>query len=213
MEPSLPTQKFVEIKEVKNSIVYLKKGGLRKILIVSGINFDLKSEEEQEMILGTFQNFLNGLDFPIQFFIHSRKVNIESYLERMLARKNEETNELLKIQIAEYVEFIKSFVEQNAIIDKAFFVIVPYEPLILVSEARGFLSGVLGQKPNQKQKENTEKENAEQLEQRVSQVTSGLGQIGLRTAELADDEMVELFYNLYNPQLTEKKNLEATRKQ
>ncbi|MEK7543142.1 MAG: hypothetical protein AAB503_02465 [Patescibacteria group bacterium] len=211
MEPTLPTQKFVSVKEVKNGVIYLKNGGMRKILIVSGLNFDLKSEEEQEMILNTFQNFLNSLDFSVQFFIHSRKINIDSYLEKMLARKNDEQNELLKIQITEYVEFIKSFVEQNAIIDKSFFIVVPYEPTALISNASGFLGGILGKKPVAAEARRTEKENVEQLEHRIEQAVSGLEQIGLRVAGLEDDETVELLYNLYNPKLVEKKDLEITK--
>jgi len=98
-EPTKPSQQFVEIKEIKNDVVYLKSGGLRKILIVSGVNFDLKSENEQTLILNGFRNFLNTLDFSVQLFIHSRKTNIDLYLEKIAARKQEEENELLKIQI------------------------------------------------------------------------------------------------------------------
>lgn len=211
MEPTLPTQKFVSVKEVKNGVVYLKNGGMRKILIVSGLNFDLKSEEEQEMILNTFQNFLNSLDFSVQFFIHSRKINIDNYLEKMLARKDSEQNELLKIQITEYVEFIKSFVEQNAIIDKSFFIVIPYEPNALISNAGGFLGGILGKKPIAAEARRSEKENMEQLEHRIGQAVSGLEQIGLRVAGLENDETVELLYNLYNPKLIEKRDLEITK--
>lgn len=86
-EVTTPTQKFVEIKEIRDGVVYLKNGKLRKILIVSGINFDLKSETEQTLILNSFQNFLNSLDFSVQFFIHSRRVNIENYLDLMEKEK------------------------------------------------------------------------------------------------------------------------------
>jgi len=211
-EPTLPTQKFVEVKEIKDGVVFLKSGGLRQILIVSGINFDLKSEAEQILILNTFQNFLNTLDFSVQFFIHSRKVNIEPYLERMRKRQEEETNELLKIQIEEYSNFIRDFVEQNAIITKTFFVVVPYEHIAVVSETKGLLGGLFGGKPKtEEKKENRLQESLEQLNLRVNQVIDGLEQIGLRVAVLNDEELVELFYNMYNPQLIEKEGMEIAK--
>ncbi|KKL10377.1 hypothetical protein LCGC14_2556430, partial [marine sediment metagenome] len=96
------SQQFVVIKEIKNGVLYLKQGGLRKVLMVNGINFDLKSQEEQQLTLNSFQSFLNALDFSIQFFVHSRKINISAYLEKIEARKVEEPNELLQLQIEEY---------------------------------------------------------------------------------------------------------------
>jgi len=208
--PTLPTQTFVNIREIRDGVVHLKKGGLRHILIVSGVNFDLKSEAEQTLILNSFQNFLNTLDFSVQFFVHSRKVNVDAYLEAMRGRMNEEESQLLKIQIGEYVEFIRTFVDQNAIISKAFFVVVPYESAAVVEGAKGIL-GLFSKKPKVKEKEKTLQETLEQLEHRVSQVIDGLEQIGLRTVPLGDGELVELFYNLYNPQLTEKRGMEIAK--
>jgi type IV secretory pathway VirB4 component len=194
-------------------VVYLKNGGLRKILMVSGVNFDLKSEDEQSIILNTFQNFLNGLDFPIQFFIHSRKVNVEKYLSSMEERGLAEKNQLLKIQIDEYINFIRSFVEKNAIISKSFFVVVPYDPANATKDAQGFLSFLgLGGKGNKAAQQAGEKQDLEQLGHRIREVESGLEQIGLRVAELQNEELLELFYNLYNPQLTEKKDLKIFKK-
>lgn len=208
-EAPQPTQKFVEIKEIKNNVVFLKSGGLRQILIVSGVNFDLKSEEEQNLIINSFQNFLNTLDFSVQLSIHSRKVNVNSYLDKMRERKNVETSDLMKIQIEEYVNFIQSFVEQNAIITKNFFVVVPYEKGGGGTENKGifdFLNTTRSSK-----KSTTLSESLEQLNHRVSQIISGLEGIGLRAAILTDEELTELFYNLYNPQLTEKKGLEIAK--
>ncbi|TSA45139.1 hypothetical protein D4R51_02415 [bacterium] len=200
-----PSQQFVPIKEVRDGVVYLKTGGLRQILIVSGINFELKSEAEQNLILSGFQNFLNSLDFSVQFFIHSRKVNVAGYLAKMDERKTEETNELLKIQIEEYINFIRSFVDQNAIISKSFFVVIPYEIVNLASATKGFLG--LFKKSAPAAENMAEKDNLEQLQHRVEQVTDGLNQIGLRAVPLGNEETIELFYNLYNPQLVDKKTL------
>ena len=209
MAKTLATQKFVEVKEIRDGTVHLKRGGLRKVLMVGGINFDLKSEEEQQIILNGFQSFLNTLDFSVQFLIHSRKVNIESYLDKIKERKEQETNDLLKIQIEEYIEFIRSFVEENPIITKTFFVVVPYS---WAPSAESAAKGILGIfKKSQTGKEEKEEESLEksvqQLSYRVNQVIEGLEQIDLVVKPLNDDELTELFYNLYNPELTEKKGM------
>lgn len=206
--PSLATQEFVNIESIENGVIRLKGGAYRKILIVSGMNFDLKSSEEQEMIIFSFQGFLNSLDFTIQFFIHSRKLNIENYLKVVKDRENKEPNELLKNQIFEYGEFVKSFVAQNAIMSKNFFVIVPFDP-VRISEAGGKFKdkvfGLFGSKTPAGSEQQTENEYLEQLDQRVSEVVDGLNQIGLRTVPLNDAELSELFYNIYNPSIIEKK--------
>lgn len=207
---SLPTQQFVDIKEVRDGVAYLKSGGIRKILIVGGINFDLKSESEQVTILNSFQNFLNTIDFSIQLFIHSRKVNVDIYLAKMKQREEMEDNALLKIQIAEYVEFIRSFVDQNAIINKTFFVIVPYEGASIQKSSFDIMS--MFKKQTKVEANQSEQAALEQLEHRVSEVTDGLEQIGLHVTQLDTDEIVELFYNMYNPQLSEKKGMELTKK-
>lgn len=199
------TQEFVDIKDIKNGIVYLKNGGLRKILIVNGVNFDLKSGQEQQMILNGFQNFLNTLDFQVEFFIHSRKVNIKSYLQKIKEREKQETNELLKNQISEYIKFIRSFVEKNPIITKDFFVVVPYKKNVDVQKAKKGLMSFLGKGGNKKKKKEEDlSESIQQLNYRVDEVTSGLEQVGLRSRMLSDREISELFYNLYNPELIEK---------
>lgn len=216
---ALPTQKFIEIEGVENGALILKSGGLRQILLVSGVNFDLKSAEEQEMIIGSFQGFLNSLDFSVQIFIHSRKLNIENYLEHLSERETQEPNELLKNQIAEYREFIKTFVSENAIMSKSFFVVVPYNPVSLPAAGEaltGKLFGFLKKKGVAKPTERITDQNLEperqllhhmeQLGQRVNQVVSGLNQLDLRAVPLNDEELTELFYNLYNPTAVEKKN-------
>jgi type IV secretory pathway VirB4 component len=212
-QPTKPSQEFVEVAAIKDGVVRLKNKGLRQILIVSGINFDLKSEDEQNLILDGFQNFINSLDFAVQFFVHSRKVNVEKYLALMEGRKNEETNELLKIQVDEYINFIRNFVEQNAIITKTFFTVVPYDPVIIPGGgSKGLMSFFSGNKASAKAAaEATIQENLEQLRRRTEQVIAGLNQIGLRAVPLEDDDLTELFYNLYNPQLVEKKELKLNK--
>jgi len=221
MAKSLSTQEFVELQEVRDGVMFLKNGGLRQLLMVSGINFDLKSEQEQDLMTYTYQNLLNALDFSIQIFIHSRRLNIESYLLKLQERHTQETNELLKTQIAEYLEFIKSFVANNAIMDKTFFVVVPYDPVYLPKAAKGVMGFMKKAMPagmqkqpatsQAKQPEENIRQNLQQLNQRVDQTIASLQQIGLRVVPLGTEETTELIYNLYNPQLIEKGNLEIAK--
>src|SRR3989344_1138148 len=108
------TQQFVDIKYIKDGVVVLKNGSLRQVILVDGINFDLKSQEEQDIIISSYQHFLNSIDFTIQFSIHSRKLNIEDYLKRMEEKMENEANPLIKVQTEEYIKFIRSFVGVNA---------------------------------------------------------------------------------------------------
>src|SRR3989344_7541387 len=201
-------QDFVQVKDIKEGVVLLKNGGLRKVILVDGLNFDLKSEDEQGIITFAYQNFLNSLDFPIQISIHSRKFNVEDYLKRLEERQSKEENELLKTQIGEYREFIRSFVDSNAVMTKSFFVTVPYDPINLPSPSSSLLPKFLGGgKVTEAPVDEILPRNREQLHQRAEQVITGLRQVGLRAVSLEDPELLELFYNFYNPTTIEKKEL------
>lgn len=208
---SQPTQQFVEIEEIRNGVAILKNGALRRILMVSGINLELKSEEEQNVVIAAYQNFLNTLDFSVQIVIHSRKLNIDSYLNKLVERQALEPNELLKNQISEYIEFIRSFVKLNAVMAKTFFVVVSYESITLPGGGKKLLDMF---KFGSKSKTPTSEENLEQkliqINQRTEQVINGLTQAGLRVVALNDEELVELFYNLYNPGTIEKKEIKIS---
>src|SRR3989344_6957162 len=172
---SAPTQQFIEIEEIKEGAVILKSGGLRRVLMVSGVNFDLKSEEEQKIILAAYQNFLNDLDFSAQIVIHSRKLNIENYLDMLRERYEQENNELLRNQIIEYIEFVRVFVESNAVMSKTFFVVVPFDAFIMPKSGKGFLSALGLKSKTDKAKEaelakQTFEQKLIQLEQRTEQV-------------------------------------------
>jgi type IV secretory pathway VirB4 component len=217
---ALPSQQFVDVKEIKEGVVILRSGGLRQVVMVSGLNFDLKSEQEQEAIIGSYQSFLNSLDFPLQIFIHSRKINVDKYIDGLSQLEVKEANPLLRTQIAEYREFIRTLVSENVIMHKSFFVVVPYEPVQLAQagkKAKKKFFGIFSKKKNNK-KEGLDTENdpsfheyLSQINQRSDQVISGLNQIGLRAVALNHEETTELFYNLYNPEAIEKKGLEINK--
>jgi len=207
------TQKFVEIDTIEGDVVILKNGGLRKVLLVSGVNLELKSEDEQSLVYFAYQDLLNSLDFSLQFLVHSRKLNIDSYLRLLEEHRAKETNELLKSQINEYKEFIKSFVQQNEIMTKTFFVVVPYDPVSIQATTEGiakflpFLKKNAQDKMRETQKGEAREKYITQLNQRVDRVISGLQTMGLRVVILNREELIELFYNLYNPETIEKKDL------
>lgn len=206
---SKPTQELVDVEDIKDGTIILKNGSVCRVLMVSGINLELKSEEEQNAVVFSYQNFLNSLDFPVQFLVHSRKLNIEGYLEAVSRRKESETNELLKNQISEYSEFVRSFVESNAVMSKNFFAIVPYYPVVVPESGKALFSFLKlgGQAGSSISGNQTLEQKMVQLNQRADQVISGLNQVGLRVVALNDEELTEFFYNLYNPETVEKKEL------
>lgn len=198
------TQNFVDVKEIRDGVVVLKNGGLRQIVIVDGTNFDLKSEEEQNAIIYAYQNFLNSLDFSIQTFIHSRKLNIGDYLETLKKRGEDEQSDLLKKQIADYAGFIKTFVDTNAVMTKSFFVVVPFDPIVVPGTKEILHRHKTTQATTEVPEISIEPSHREQLAQRVEQIISGLRGVGLRAVALEDHELAELLYNFYNPRTVEK---------
>lgn len=196
------TQDFVPIEQVRDGIVILKDGSMRAVMMASSLNIALKSQEEQAGILLQFQNFLNSLDFSLQFFIQSRDLDIRPYIALLEERYEKQTTELMKIQVREYIDFIKGFTEGADIMAKNFFIIVPYTPPFSAANAGG-LGNIFGSTPKQGESLTaaqgaTFEENRTQLEQRMSVVHSGLARTGIRVAELGTEEVIELFYKLFN---------------
>ena len=198
------TQEFVPVSEVRDGIVVLKDGSLRAILLASSINFALKSEDEQTAFIVQFQNFLNSLDFSCQIFIQSRMLDIRPYIATLEIAYKKQLDDLMRIQIREYIEFIKSFTEAANIMTKNFFVVVPYAPAAITSlSGSGGLASKLpfGNKkgPSVDESNRTFEEKVSQLEQRIGIVQQGLVRCGVRTVQLGTEEAIELFYKLFNP--------------
>ena len=195
------TQDFVPIKEIRDRVVILKDNSIRILLMASAQNFALKSKDEQEAILFQFQNFLNSLDFSVQFFIQSRKLDIRPYIALLEERQKEQSSELMKIQTIEYIDFIKTFTENVNIMTKTFFIVVPYTPPV-VAGPKGLFSKIFPSEQKKVGKQSAlEKfeENKTQLEQRASVVEQGLASTGIRVAHLGNEELVELYYKIFNP--------------
>lgn len=201
------TQEFVPIKEVREGIIVLKDGGMRAVLLCSSMNFSLKSDDERNAILLQFQDFLNSLDFSVEILIQSRKLDIRPYIALLEEREKKQENSLMKIQVREYIDFVRSFTESTNIMTKHFFIVVPYTPAIIgATSAKGVLSsfGFGGSKESAARKDANFDENRSQLEERLSVVEQGLVRTGIRVARLGTEEVVELFYKAFNPGETEK---------
>ena len=207
---SKASQDFVSIKEIRDGVIILEDGAMRTVLMASSLNLALKSAEEQEAIISQYQEFLNSLDFSIQLFIQSRRLNIEPYLGSLVEARKKQYNELLKIQIKEYIDFVRNFVGLTEMVAKTFYVVIPYSPPVFGGKTGGLgifgpeISGFFGKFLKKKggddeSKENNFEEYKNQIQQRTAAVIQGLARAGVRAAPLNTEELIELFYALYNP--------------
>jgi type IV secretory pathway VirB4 component len=192
------SQQFVPIADIHDDVVVLKDGQLCMVLLATSINFALKSADEQQAILSQFQAFLNSVDFSLQVYVQSRRLDIRPYMEVLRAREPFQDNDLMKVQLREYMEFITSFTNQVDIMTKNFFVVVPYTPLRL--EVKGISKFLKTTKDTAQIDNDRFFEDRTQLEQRVSIVEQGLARIGIRTAPLGTEQLVELYYHIFNPE-------------
>lgn len=202
------TQAFLDILEIKDDVIVLKDGTLRAVLIISSVNFSLKSDDEQVAVIQAYTQFLNTLNFPLQIVIQSRKLNIDEYLERLKQVEKTQPNELLKIQIAEYRSFVSELVEIADIMNKRFYGIVPYQEG-KSGPKRFFRRTVEAFSPTtviHLKQEKFQKLRFE-LMKRVDYVTDGLNSAGLKAVPLDTQSLIELFYNTYNPESFQQEKL------
>lgn len=185
-----PSQNLIPIKEIHDNVLILDDGSYRAVILTNSINLSLKSEDEQIAILSQFQNFLNSLDFNIQISCRSRRADIEPYINLLNDSLKSANNELIKLQIVEYIEYIRTFTESTNIMEKEFFVVIPYIPAIIGNNSFN--------KNNPESMANFEK-NKRLLSQRVDVVVSGLSRCGLKSELLDTENLIALYYELYNP--------------
>ncbi len=205
---SASTQQYLDIAEIKEDVVILRDGSLRAVLLVSSINFALKSEDEQNAIIAAYIGFLNNIDFPLQIVVQSRELNIDNYIADLKQKEKEQTNELLKMQITEYIQYIGELISMSKIMSKKFYVVVPYHPLS--DKHKGFFATLFELfKPVTliKIKEERFQKRKTVLMQRVDNVTSGLASIGLNAVMLDTQSLIELYYNFYNPDTADNEKL------
>lgn len=207
------TQKYLPIAGIRNDCVILKDGSLRAALICSSLNFSLKSDKEQKGIIAGYISFINSLEWPIQIIIQSRKLNIGPYLDNLRQLEREQTNELLRIQMKDYISYVQELVQLGEIMTKKFFVVVTYNPLGDVK--RKFLDRFFDvfKTPSliKLKREKFERYRAE-LFKRVDFIASGLAGMSINAVPLDTQSLIELFYNVYNPAESVFQKMEKTEK-
>lgn len=197
------TKSHLPIAEIKEGVVVLKDGTLRSIMMVSSINFALKSEDEQNALISSYVGFLNSIDFPLQIVMQSRKLQIQPYLDHLEQQEKDQPNELLRIQTADYRAFVKELVEIGEIMTKKFYVVVTYNPLTNRKKSFGArFKEVLRPILPIRLKEEIFQRRKKDLEFRVRSVFNGLTTIGLKVVQLDTQSLIELYYSTYNPDIS-----------
>jgi hypothetical protein len=204
------TQSHLRISEIRNDTVILKNGGSRAVIETTSINFNLKSEDEQNAIIQAYQSFLNILDFPVQIMVRSKKLDLDNYLNDLSLIADKQTNPLLQKQTYDYVDYIKKLLEYADIMKKSFYVVVPYNALAgddkpsgIIAFFQKFLNRIRNKQTDadfvkQKKQFDTLKKG---LDHRVNVVSAALENCGVKVNKLNTQELIELYYNSYNPDL------------
>lgn len=204
--PSNPnsTQNSLEIAEIREGIVVMKDGSFRCVIACKSINYDLMSQREKEGVEYSYQSFLNALHHPVQILVRSQRIDIEPYLNKLADINRNQGNMLLARLMDDYIAFIEELSQAANIMDKSFFVVVPYFPegdgSTAADQAKGFFSGLFPKTTSVKKIEREMWEKArDELRKRVDSITGGLFQIGIKSVQLNTKELGELYYNFYNP--------------
>lgn len=202
------TQQYLDIAEIKEDVVVLKDGTMRVVLMCSSINFALKSEEEQNALIAGYMEFLNSLDSFIQVVIQSRKLDIDGYIRRLKEAQKKQTNELLKVQIYGYIDYINELVQIGEIMTKKFFIVIPFNPA--GQKKKNFFARLKEAfSPGSVIKIRKDKftKYKEELFLTVSNIQGSLKSIGLDTVLLDTQGLIELYYNSYNPKTSQNQRL------
>lgn len=199
------TQNSLLISEMREGMVIMGDGSFRAVIASKSINFDLMSSREREGVEFSYQNFLNALYFPVQIFIRSQRVDIGPYIDRLSTIRRSQDNMLLNVLMDDYINFIDILSQEANIMDKSFFVVVPYYPsgdlTNVVEQSKGIFSKVFSkQKSTVAKIDKVAYEKAkDEIKNRVDAVMSGLFQLGVQSVQLSTKELGELYYNMYNP--------------
>ena len=207
-KPKASTQQYLDIAEIRDDVIIMKDGTLRAVLMTSSINFALKSEEEQDAIISQYVGFLNSINFPLQLVIQSRPLNIDGYLERLEKHINTHSNDLLRAQTIEYMNFIKELISLGDIMGKKFFIVVSYAPG--ADKQKGFFTR-MGEifTPSKVIKVSQKKflSFKDSLQKRSDYVVSGLSGLGLTVLPLDTQGIIELFYKTYNQEIADAQKI------
>jgi hypothetical protein len=199
------TQNTLLISEIRDNMVVMKDGSFRAVVACQSINFDLMSSREREGIEYSYQNFLNSLTFPIQIFIRSQRVDIGPYIDRLVQIRRGQDNMLLNVLMDDYINFIDVLSQEANIMDKSFFIAIPYFPAgdlnDVKNQAKGFFGKIFAKQQQGPTKidQATYSKATDEIKNRIDLVTSGLFQMGVKSVQLNTKELGELYYNIYNP--------------
>lgn len=191
------TQKYLQISGIEQDLIILSSGGIRQVIRAYPINFDLKSEQEQNAIIYGYQTFLNSLQFPIQIVVRSKKLDLERYLVKLESQTKNITNNLLQIQAQDYIGFVRRLIQIANIMSKQFLVVVGYDNPV---KSGGVLSNLLATRGQIQLNEARLKTFKQELGNRTGAVMAGLNSVGVRSEILNTQQLIELFYNIYNPE-------------
>lgn len=210
------TQNNLQIAEIRDGIVIMNDGSFRSVVMFKSINFDLMSPDEREGVEYAYQSFLNSLYFPIQIFVRSEKVDMRPYMERLQKIQNEHDNMLLAILMDDYLGYIEQLSAQTNIMDKHFYVVIPFLPSEskehTLTSSKNILDGVIGlfsKSPTHVVINEAKLEEAKtELRNRVQAVLSGLLDCGVQGLPLDTEELIELYYDTYNPDTATRQHLQ-----
>jgi type IV secretory pathway VirB4 component len=211
------TQNTLLIAEVRDGIVIMNDGTFRAVIMCKSINFDLMSPQEREAVEFSYQGFLNSLYFPIQVFIRSQKIDLRPYLERLDKIRSEQDNMLLALLMEDYIGFLSAVSQQTNIMDKKFYVVISYpdpdeDIKSALKQSTGFFTGVVDMFSKNKTPhvtiDETRLEQAKtELKHRVESVMAGLLESGIQSIPLDTQELIELYYDVYNPDTATRQQL------
>ncbi len=199
------TQNTLLISEIRDGMVIMKDGSFRAVVACKSINFDLMSSREREGVEYSYQNFLNSLHFDIQIFIRSQRVDIGPYIDKLVALRRSQDNMLLNVLMDDYINFIDALSQEANIMDKSFFIVVPYfttgDLNKITDQTKGFFSKIFAKPQNGPTRiDQASYEKArDEIKNRTDLVMSGLFQMGVQCVQLNTKELGELYYNVYNP--------------
>ncbi len=215
--PKTSTQMHLRISEVTQDTVVLKNGGVRAVLETNSVNFNLKSEPEQNSIIAAYQSFLNTLDYPVQIVVQSKKLDLDNYLADLGNKAEEHTNPLLKEQTVKYIDYVNRLLEYADIMDKSFYVVIPFESF--GSQKTNIFTKFM-QRIKMKETESTHSKHKKEftelkkgLDHRVNTAMAGLEACGLKVNRLGTKDLVQLFYKSYNPEVSRSQKAEDLGKQ
>ena len=209
-KPTISTQSFLDIYEIRDNTVVMKDGTLRSALLVSSINFSLKSEEEQNAIIQAYVQFLNSLDHPMQIVVQSRKLDIDRYLDNLKDLEKQQSNELLKAQMADYRNYINELLEMAEIMTKRFYIVVPYDAKADGKKQKGFgssLSAVFRPAAAVALSHRKFEEDRIELFKRVDLIAEGMQAMGIKAVPLDTQSLIELYYNSYNIEIAKQEKM------